>query len=150
MSVWKASRPVSKAGSNKNSKHILVINDTVAILELFRALLEDEGYCVSTDGFTVEMLALLGRVKADKPDLIVLDFIVLDEDKGWQFLQILKMDRETRHIPVIACTAAVKLVQDLQTHLDDMGVAVVLKPFDIDHVLAEIAKQLDLALSNPR
>jgi CheY-like chemotaxis protein len=140
---------VSKV-SNKNSKHILVINDAVAILELFRALLEDEGYRVSTDGFTVEMLEILERVKADKPDLIVLDFIVLNEGMGWQLLQILKMDRDTRDIPVIACTAAVKLVEELQTHLDDMGVVVILKPFDIDHVLAEIAKQLDLALPNPR
>jgi two-component system, OmpR family, response regulator VanR len=139
---------VSKSGK-QNAKHILVINDTVAILELFRALLEDEGYRVSTDGFGVEMLEMLGRVKADQPDLIVLDFIVLDEGKGWQFLQMLKMDRDTRDIPVIACTAAVRLVEELQTHLDDMGVAVVLKPFDIDHVLAEIAQQLAVAVPDP-
>jgi hypothetical protein len=34
----------------------------------------------------------------------------------------------------------VKLVEDLQTHLDAMGVGVVLKPFDIDNLLAEIDK----------
>jgi chemotaxis family two-component system response regulator PixH len=132
---------VTKSG-NQNAKHILVINDTVAILELFRTLLEEEGYRVTTDGFTVEMLEMLGHIKADKPDLIVLDFIILNEGMGWQLLQILKMDRDTRDIPVIACTAAVKLVEELQTHLDDMGVSVVLKPFDIDHVLAEVEKKL--------
>ena len=79
----------------------------------------------------------------------MLDFIVLDEGKGWQFLQILKMDRDTRDIPVIACTAAVRLVEELQTHLDDMGVSVVLKPFDIDHVLAEVEKKLAVAVPNP-
>ena len=123
--------------------HILVINDTVAILELFRTLLEEEGYRVSTDDFSVDMLLMLGRVKADLPDLIVLDFIIMDEGKGWQFLQVLKMDRETRAIPVIACTAAAKMAEELHTHLDDMGVAVVLKPFDIEQVLAEIARKLD-------
>ena len=123
-------------------KHILVINDTVAILELFRTLLEEEGYRVSTDDFSVDLLQMLDRVKADKPDLIVLDFIVMDEGKGWQFLQLLKMDRETRVIPVVACTAAVKLAEELHTHLDEMGVAVVLKPFDIDIVLTEIARKL--------
>ena len=128
---------------NHDQKHIFVINDTVAILELFTALLEDEGYRVTTDGFSVAMIELLGRVKADQPDLLVLDLVIQDEGKGWQFLQILKMDPATRAIPVIVCTAAAKLVEELQVHLDTMGVGVVLKPFDIDHLLAEIDKQWD-------
>jgi CheY-like chemotaxis protein len=86
------------------------------------------------------MIEMLRRIREEQPDLIVLDFVILDEGKGWQFLQLLKMDRETRHIPVIVCTAASKLVEDLQTHLDDMKVSVVLKPFDIDRLLNEITK----------
>jgi CheY-like chemotaxis protein len=132
-------KDVAKSG-NQSQKHIFVINDTIAILELFTALLEDEGYRVTTDGFTIEMVELLNRVKAERPDLLVLDFLIQDEGKGWQFLQMLKMDRETRDIPVVVCTAAVKLVEDLQPHLDAMGVGVVLKPFDIEHLLDEINK----------
>jgi CheY-like chemotaxis protein len=131
-------RLVAKANAQAEQKHVFVINDTVAILELFRSLLEDEGYRVTTDGFSVELIEMLGRVKNAKPDLVVLDFVILDEGKGWQFLQLLKMDREARDIPVIVCTAAAKLVEELQVHLDAMGVVVVLKPFDIDHVLKEI------------
>ena len=71
----------------------------------------------------------------------MLDFVIQDEGKGWQFLQLLKMDTDTRDIPVIVCTAAAKLVEELQTHLDNMGVAVVLKPFDIDHLLTQIDKK---------
>lgn len=119
-------------------KHIFVINDTVAILELFRELLEEEGYRVTTDGFSVELIEMLGRVKAICPDLIVLDLIIMDEGKGWQFLQMLKMDRTTRAIPVIICTAAARQVEELQVHLDSMGVVVVLKPFDIDHLIEKI------------
>jgi CheY-like chemotaxis protein len=121
-------------------KHILVINDTVAILELFTTLLEEEGFRVTTDGFTVQMGELLARVKQDPPDLIILDLVILDEGKGWQFLQMLKMDRDTREIPVIICTAAAKLVEELQVHLDDMRVAAVLKPFDIDHLMLVIRR----------
>ena len=136
---WK--RRVAKAAkTEKCPRHIFVINDTVAILELFRSILEDEGYQVSTDGFSIELVEMLQRVKAASPDLIILDFIILDEGKGWQFLQLLKMDRATKEIPVIACTAAAKLVEELQMHLDAMGVVVVLKPFDIDHLLEEIEK----------
>ena len=55
---------------------------------------------------------------------------------------MLRMDRETRDIPVVVCTAAVKLVEDLQTHLDAMGVGAVLKPFDIDHLLARKIEEM--------
>ena len=51
------------------------------------------------------------------------------------------MDRETRSIPVIICTAAVKTVSELQSHLDAMGIKVVLKPFDIDHLI-EVVKNI--------
>lgn len=134
---------MAKANAQAEQKHVFVINDTVAILELFRSLLEDEGYRVTTDGFSVELIEMLGRVKDARPDLVVLDFVILDEGKGWQFLQLLKMDREARDIPVIVCTAAAKLVEELQTHLDTMGVVVVLKPFDLDHLLQEIEKLCD-------
>lgn len=131
---------MANANAQAEQKHVFVINDTVAILELFRSLLEDEGYRVTTDGFSVELVEMLGRVKDDRPDVIILDFVILDEGKGWQFLQLLKMDREARDIPVVVCTAAAKLVEELQTHLDTMGVVVVLKPFDIDHLLQELEK----------
>jgi CheY-like chemotaxis protein len=53
-----------------------------------------------------------------------------------------KGDHETREIPVIVCTAAVQMVEELHMHLDSMGVAVVRKPFDIDTLLAEVEKTL--------
>jgi CheY-like chemotaxis protein len=134
---------VAKANAQAEQQHVFVINDTVAILDLFRSLLEEEGYRVTTDGFSVELIEMLGRVKNARPDVVVLDFVILDEGKGWQFLQLMKMDREVRDIPVIVCTAAAKLVEELQVHLDAMGVAVVLKPFDIDHLLHEIARIFD-------
>ena len=127
------------------AKLVLVINDTAAILELFTALLEGEGYRVSTDAFTIEMLPMLERVKSLSPDAIVLDFVIGDEGKGWQFLQLLHMDRETAGIPIVVCSAAVKLIEDLHTHLDTMGVRVVLKPFDIDVLLSELRRALDAA-----
>jgi CheY-like chemotaxis protein len=132
------------AKTEQCQKHVFVINDTVAILELFRSILEDEGFQVTTDGFSIELMEMLQRVKAGVPDLIILDFVILDEGKGWQFLQLLKMERKTKYIPVIVCTAAAKLVEELQIHLDAMGVVVVLKPFDIDHLLEEMAKVLEL------
>jgi CheY-like chemotaxis protein len=116
-------------------RRIHVINDTPEILDVFRMLLEDEGYIVTTDRFTPELGPKMEHIRAVKPDLLILDLIVNGEAIGWQLLQLLKMDRETKTIPVILCTAAVRTVAELQSHLDAMGIKVVLKPFDVDHLI---------------
>jgi CheY-like chemotaxis protein len=123
-------------------RHVMVINDTPQILALFDELLGEAGYRVTTDRFTVESDRLLADVKERAPDLIILDLVIGNEGLGWQFLQMLKMDRDTREMPIVICTAAVRQVQELQSHLDEMGVAVVLKPFDIDHLLTVVAGRL--------
>lgn len=128
--------------SDEGGKHLFVVNDTPEILELFTSLLEAEGFRVTTDRFTIEMREMMARIRDLRPDLLVLDFIIGGETQGWQLLQLLRMDRATRDIPVIVCTAAIAVVTDLRPHLDEMGVAVVLKPFDIDHLLAVVAERL--------
>ena len=84
-------------------QHVFVINDTPEILEMFRALLREEGYRVTLDRFTVELAEMLARVKDGKPDLLILDYLFGREEQGWQFLQMLKMDRAARDIPVVVC-----------------------------------------------
>jgi CheY-like chemotaxis protein len=122
-------------------RRIHVINDTPEILDVFRMLLEDEGYIVTTDRFTPELGQKMEHIRAVNPDLLILDLIVNGEAIGWQLLQLLKMERDTRAIPVIICTAAVKTVSELQSHLDEMGIKIVLKPFDIDHLI-EVVKNI--------
>lgn len=119
--------------------HILVINDTPEILELFRELLEGEGYRVSLYSYAFRDLTEIKRIK---PDLLILDFMIGGEDYGWQMLQKLKMDRATANLPVIICTAAIAVVRDLEGHLREKGVTVVLKPFDIDELLNEVRTRL--------
>lgn len=55
------------------------------------------------------------------------------------------MSPKTGHIPVLLCTGAVRRVQELQGHLLDMDVAVVLKPFNIDDLLQAVARGLKVA-----
>jgi CheY-like chemotaxis protein len=128
---------------NGQAKHVLVINDTKEILDLFKLLLEDEGYRVSLDNFSaLDAGEKLADVKRIAPDAIVLDFVIGGEPLGWQFLQLLKMDRATATVPVVICTAAARQAEELETHLRTMGVEVVLKPFDIDQVLTALGRAL--------
>lgn len=118
---------------------ILVVNDTQEILELFRLLLEEEGYEVVLAGFPIQQVDDVERIN---PDLIILDFVFGDQKSGWQMLQMLKMKRSTASIPVIACTAALDLVREQEGYLVSQGVHVVFKPFDIDHLLANVKQVL--------
>jgi CheY-like chemotaxis protein len=125
---------------SREQKHILVVNDDPAILTLFQDLLGEEGYKVTLDKFARQTGELLETIRSVRPDLVILDFIIGGEASGWQLLQAAKMDRETRDVAVIVCTGAVRQVTELSEHLDAMNVHVVIKPFDIDHLLEIIAK----------
>lgn len=118
---------------------ILVINDTQEILEMFRLLLENEGYDVVLSGMPILKVK---EVEQIKPDLIILDLIFGDQRTGWQILQMLRMQRSTARIPVVVCTAALHEVQEQEGYLVAHGVRVVYKPFDIDDLLTMIEQAL--------
>lgn len=119
--------------------HIVVINDEQDMLSLFRDLLTEEGYRVSTLTYPVADLADL-QILA--PDLVILDMLFGGEDQGWHFLQQVRLNRTTAAFPILVCTAAVRLVRDVQDYLTSMGIGVILKPFDIDPFLAEVRRRL--------
>lgn len=144
----------------QDRKRILVVNDDPAILALFHDLLSEEGYEVTLDKFARQTGELLESIRENQPDLVIMDFIIGGEEMGWQLVQATQMDRKTRDIPVIVCTGAVKQVTELSDHLASIGIHVVLKPFDIDHLLEIIDKVwasqdaatpgLDTVKSSPR
>ncbi len=125
---------------NGHQRHILAINNDPAILALFRDLLGEAGFAVTTQVYVDRELA---QIKALNPDLIVLDYMWANEDASWSLLQMLRMDRETAAIPIVLCTGAVREVEALAGHLEEMGVRVVLKPFNIDRLVEAIAEALD-------
>ncbi len=128
----------------------MVINDEPALLTLFRELLEDEGYRVTLETFDPHGVeSQLRRLREASPDLVVLDFLIGGEPLGWQFLQALRLQRDTEKLPVVVCTAAVNTVRELGAHLTEMGIGVVLKPFFIDDLLAEITRALAASSGDP-
>jgi DNA-binding response OmpR family regulator len=120
-------------------KHILVVNDTQEILDLFRIILEEQGYRVTPIGFAVEDLR---RIIDAEADLVILDLVFDREYVGWQTLQKMKMTPETDTIPVIVCTAEIRKAQEIQGYLAEKGVGLLLKPFNIDELISMVERQL--------
>lgn len=123
------------------AKHILAINQSQDVLDLFKTLLEeDEGYRVTTQPYVQKDMKAIQEMA---PDLIILDYMWDYEDAGWSFLQMVKMNPATQAIPIVLCTGAVNRVESFSAHLQRMGVRVVIKPFNLDELLREIALALD-------
>ena len=127
-------------GKDTMPPRILVINDTQEILDLFRIMLEEEGFEVVLSGFPFQQVSEIEQIS---PDLIILDIIFGDEKTGWQMLQLLKMKRSTASIPAIVCTAALNVVREQEGYLVSQGIHVIYKPFDIDHILTTIKLALE-------
>jgi len=135
--------PVDEQGMEMKTDRklrVMVVNDTQEILELFQDILEEEGFGVALYSYAFRDLDEVQRVA---PDLVILDFLIGGEAQGWQMLQKLKMCRTTEHIPVIVCTAAIQMARELEGHLTAKGIGLVLKPFDIDDLLAAVHVALE-------
>ena len=116
-------------------QHVLAGDDSPEILELFRDILESEGYRVSLSAEPLN----LDQVKRAAPDLVILDHMIGDgEGSGWRLLEDLRGNPDTATLPVVVCTGAVHRVRENEALLEQLGVQVVLKPFDIDRLLEAV------------
>lgn len=114
-------------------KKILVVDDEANIRELVRFNLEKEGFTVieAVDGVTA-----ISTVRAEKPDLVVLDLMLPALD-GLEVCRVLKKDVATSGIPVIMLTAKaeeIDKVLGLEMGADDY----LTKPFSPRELLARI------------
>ena len=115
-------------------KKILVVDDDPAILEVIKIILEDNNYEVETseNGNFVE------NFNGINPDLILLDVLLSGED-GRDIARALKSQKNTREIPIVMISAHPNAYEgSLKSGADDF----ISKPFDIDHLLEVVDKNL--------
>jgi len=119
---------------------IVVINDDTDFLTLMSELLSE------VEGYDVKVCREGNRayqfVKEQQPDLVILDIRIEGQEIGWTILECLTLDPQTRPIPLIVCSAAIRDLQDHQPMLDQYGIDVLPKPFDLDTLLRKVANGL--------
>lgn len=81
---------------------ILLVDDDPDFLEMHKAILENHGYDVFTAASGQEGL---GRVRAEMPDLIILDLMMEKHDAGFSFSKTLKTDPLFKKIPILMVTS---------------------------------------------
>ena len=127
--------------NSQRAKRIIVLNDSMDLLNLMQDLLEEEGYEVLLQHSSSGAHAF---ITSNKPDLIILDFVLQEPDDGWVVLQMLKLDPATVTIPVIVSSADSRLFREKQERLRELNCLTIEKPFDLDEMLAKVSEALEL------
>lgn len=121
-------------------KRILIVDDEPELVKAMQIRLKVAGYELITAGDGQEGLE---KAKKERPDLVLLDLLMPKMD-GFQTLERLKQDRETKSIPVIMLTAKSQMADAHKTA--DLGAEdYIVKPFDYIAVLGKIKKALQRA-----
>jgi CheY-like chemotaxis protein len=81
---------------------ILLVDDDIDFLEMHKAVLKNHGYEVLTATSGSEGLE---KVRAEMPDLIVLDLMMEKHDSGFAFSKEIKNDPLFKKIPILMVTA---------------------------------------------
>lgn len=119
-----------------NATRILVVDDEETLCEALRFNLEAEGYAVDTALSAEEALTL----RLADYHLILLD-IMMGDISGLQLADILKRNPDTRHIPIIFCTARTAdddVIRGLDMGADDY----ISKPYSLGTMLARVRSVL--------
>ncbi|MDM8559836.1 hybrid sensor histidine kinase/response regulator [Candidatus Parabeggiatoa sp. HSG14] len=124
---------------------ILVVDDIPDNLRLLASILTKQGYKVrlAPSGTLVFM-----SIQSTKPDLILLDIKMPDMD-GYEVCKQLKVDEQTRDIPVIFLSALHEAIDKVKAFTVG-GVDYITKPFQTEEVLARIETHLALRLLQKR
>ncbi|HYT73602.1 MAG TPA: response regulator [Vicinamibacterales bacterium] len=112
---------------------VLLVEDNEASRDALARRLERRGYTVV---LAVDGLQAVSIGRATKPDLILMDLGLPGMD-GWDATAQLKMDPETRHIPIIVLSAHA-LPNDRHQALAAGGDDFDTKPVQFDRLIAKI------------
>jgi DNA-binding response OmpR family regulator len=129
---------------------ILVIDDDPDFVEATRVVLESGGYQVlaAYDG-----KAGLAKVREERPDLVILDIIMPEED-GFKVCEALKADPKLAEIPVIILTSlserwsevTLSVAQGLKLEAEDY----IDKPVEPEELLRRVEARLRSASGDPK
>ncbi len=119
---------------------IVAIDDETCILDLYTAVLQDEGYrvvsCAKADAVSC--------VQREQPDVVLLDVWPLTPAGDWAIYQVLAEDPTTARIPVILCTTIDPTTIQPPAGLEASPVAILPKPFPLDDLLGAVETALAL------
>lgn len=119
-------------------KRILIVDDSNTNVVLLEAVLNNRGYDIRTSMSVKEAYGIL----ADEPPALILLDLLMPQISGYQFLDQIKSDEKTKHIPVIIISAVTDALNIKKT-LDMGALDYIEKPVDIKELVRKVEKTLN-------
>lgn len=129
-----------------SDKYLLVIEDILDILNLLEATLKFKGYRVVTARNGFEALEIIQK---DHPALIITDILMPKMD-GFSLVHRLRINPETRHIPVIFLSATYVTPEDKAFALSLGATRFIEKPVDMNTFLPIIERLMKQGVTIPK
>lgn len=117
------------------SKKILVVDDDPGAVRLVTSLLSTRGYEIVTAYNGKEALE---KVKAENPDLIILD-VIMPEMNGYDVCHTLRFDKKTKELPIILVTVRDQELGDVGQRLN---IEYLQKPYDNESLMQKVRMML--------
>lgn len=118
-----------------NRPRILIIENDPAMVILFEDILTDAGY--HTDVWP-RCAGAVAHIRHAQPQGVLLSLWLEQRGDGWTVLQALREDAATAQLPVIICTGDRQALEQDAARYVDARCLVVIKPFDVDTLLATV------------
>ena len=119
---------------------ILVLDDSIELLEMFEMLFKLKGFGIQTAS---SLNGFMKKIGEQKPDLIIMD-IMLGAQDGRELCKQLKSQEATKDIPIIIMSASASKLDGHKHFLADDTLE---KPFALTDLLGKMNKLL-VAKSN--
>lgn len=132
--------PVVHEEKTNAEKIILAVDDNQQVIRLYERYLSDQGFKIIAQ---IDPKQAVESARELKPYAITLD-IMMPEVNGWQVLQELKNDPETRNIPVLICS----ILQDEEKAYSLGAIDYLVKPI-LEEDLKEAIARLNGKEQNP-
>ena len=132
---------------NTQQGYVLIVEDVPDILKLLEATLKFKGYRVVT---SVNGQEALDAIKREQPALVITD-IMMPRLDGFGLVHRLRINPETREIPVIFLTATYVALEDKAFALNIGATRFIEKPVNFEHFLGTVEELMtkDVPLTPP-
>jgi DNA-binding response OmpR family regulator len=125
-----------------NLEYLLIVEDDPDIRKLLDTALTFEGYRVLTASNGMEGLEIIQR---EHPAIVITD-IMMPKVDGFGLVHRLRINPETRDIPVVFITATYVTLEDKEFALNIGATRFIQKPVDLEKFLTTIAELLQLGV----
>jgi len=115
---------------------LLIVDDSAALLEVMKNILERNEYIIKTLSSATNIYTILDEFK---PDLLILDIYLAGSD-GREICRQIRENPTTNDLCILVFSASPKTLEDYKSYLADDFIE---KPFDIANLVGKIKSVLE-------